>query len=425
MANYHIIDRRENPKGKNLPNREKFLKKVKTHIKDQVRKAMGKKSLTDKDGTDITVPNNGIKEPSFEYDYDTGEWDRVLPGNKTFSKGDKVKKPSKSNGGSGGSRSSSGEDEDSFTFTLTRDEYLDIVFDDLELPDLEKTVEMAANLWRRVRSGFRTDGSPNQLDLIRSLKNSLGRRLALRSPVKKHINELEELLATIADGEDKEKLLLEIESLKRKFSAIPWVDQMDLRFRRFDLKPIPNSQAVMFCLMDVSSSMGEAEKEIAKRFYLLLYLFLQRKYEKVQIVFVRHTETASEVNEDEFFHSTISGGTLVSTGIDLVNEIIDSRYNVDAWNIFVVQSSDGDNTSSDNDTCIESMHVLLPKVQHYVYLEIKLGINMMYGSGISGLKTAYEEIVSLYPQLVIESAKSVDTVVDVFRKIFAKKVKIN
>ena len=420
MSDYHIIDRRDNPKGKNLTNRQKFLKKVKKQLKDQVRDAMGKRRITDSAGEDIKVPIDGIGEPSFDYDRSTGEWERILPGNKEFTPGDRIKKPPSGGGSGKGQGSNGGGGEDDFRFSITKDEYLDIVFEDLELPDLIKKTEKAATTFHRVRAGFKTDGNPSQLDLVRSMKNSLGRRLALRKPLERKADELEALLA---DSENPEMLAEEIEKLRRKRNGIPWFDPMDLRYRRWDLKPVPNSQAVMFCLMDVSGSMGKGEKEIAKRFYLLLYLFLQRQYEKVQVVFVRHTEDAKEVGEDEFFNSQESGGTVVSSGLGLVNNIIKDRYPLDAWNIYVVQASDGDNYSQDNRVCTELLNEILPKVQYYVYAEVKeSGIQqqmfMMHQD--TGLWDVMDELMDAYPQLINVKIPSVDSVVPVFREVFAK-----
>ena len=414
MSDYHIIDRRDNPKGKNLPNRQKFMKKVRKHLKEQVRDAMGKKRITDSDGTDIVVPSDGISEPSFDYDRNTGEWDRILPGNKNFSTGDRVKKPDGESSGRGSKAGNGGDGEDDFRFTITRDEYLDMVFEDLELPDLVKTSEKAAVAWQRARAGYKTDGNPSQLDLVRSLKNSLGRRLALRKPIERRIGELE---AQLESSDDADALLEEIAKLQRKRNAVPWVDQMDMRYRRWDKKPVPNSQAVIFCLMDVSGSMGDGEKEIAKRFYLLLYLFLERQYEKVQIVFVRHTDTAKEVDEREFFYGTESGGTVVSSGLAKVNEIIAQRYPQDAWNIYVVQASDGDNWPSDNDACMEQLAKLMPLVQYYVYAEVKTYNPMFHTTGLWDLM---EEQKPIYSQLAVVSIPSVAQVVPVFRQVFAK-----
>lgn len=421
MSDYHIIDQRSNPKGKNLPNRQKFLKKVKKYLRDQVRGAIGKRKITDSKGENIRVPVDGISEPSFDYDRTTGEWDRILPGNRDFSVGDRIRKPPKGEGSGNGQGSNGGGGQDDFTFSITKEEYLDIVFDDLELPDLVKQTEKAATIWHRIRAGFKTDGNPSQLDLVKSMKNSLGRRLALRKPLERKIEELEDQLET---AEDPVPIFEEIARLKKKRNGIPWVDPMDLRYRRWDLNPVPNSQAVMFCLMDVSGSMGQVEKEIAKRFFLLLYLFLQRKYDKVQIVFVRHTEKAKEVDEEEFFNSQESGGTVVSSGLELVNSIIKERYPLDVWNIYVVQASDGDNYSHDNVTCTELLRELLPKVQHYVYTEVKdtYGLRevFMISARQSGLWDIMSNLTNEFAQLVSVKIVRIEDVVSVFRAIFAK-----
>lgn len=424
MSDYHIIDRRSNPKGKNLPNRQRFLKKVRKNLRDQVRGAMNKRRITDGGGQDVSVPVDGISEPSFDYDRNSGGWDRILPGNKDFVVGDRIKKP-ESGGGKGGGKQAGngGGGEDDFRFTITRDEYLDMVFDDLELPDMIKRTEKAAVSFQRSRAGFKTDGNPSQMDLVRSLKNSLGRRLALRKPIERKIEELESLLE---DDPENETTLAELEMLRNKRNSIPWVDQMDLRFKRWEQKPIPNSQAVMFCLMDVSGSMGDREKEIAKRFYLLLYLFLQRKYEKVQLVFVRHTEEAEEVDEDTFFYDQESGGTVVSSGLRLVNNIINERYPLDAWNIYVVQASDGDNYSGDNEESRQLLEEILPKVQYYVYAEVRdfNGFhNAMYAGRTTGVWSIMEELVWQYEQLAMVQISHVDRVVPIFRQVFARERK--
>jgi len=419
MAEYHIIDRRENPKGKNLPNRQKFLKKVKKTLKSQVRGAMGKKNITDSSGTDISIPSDSIDEPTFDYDRTTGEWDKILPGNDQFLSGDRIKKPTKQGGGTGSGSGGSGGGEDNFNFTITREEYLDIVFEDLELPDLIKTSEKAAVLWENVRAGFKTDGNPSQLALIRSLKNSLGRRLALKKPTELEIAKLEEELN---QGGDSDILQPLIDALIRKKQAVPWIDPIDLRYRRWDKQPVPNSQAVIFCLMDVSASMGSNEKEIAKRFYLLLYLFLQRQYEKIEIVFIRHTDTAAEVDEHEFFYGKDSGGTIVSSGIKLVNEIIENRYPIDAWNIYVSQASDGDNSPSDAAACKQELDKLLPLVQYYVYTEVKAISSNMYGYlSVTSVWKLMEEFAKTNTKLIVVNVPSVSSVVDIFRRVFAKK----
>ena len=424
MSDYTIIDRRKNPGGKNLTNRQRFLKRVRKHIKDQVRDAMNTRKIKSKDGEDVVVPVDSINEPSFDYDRTTGEWEKVLPGNRDFVVGDSITKPQKRGSGSGKQGGTSGPDQDNFRFSISRDEYLDMVFEDLELPDLIKRTEKAAVTFMKHRAGYQSSGSPSTLDLIRSLKNSLGRRLALRRPKDEDVDALQLKADDPALTEDERNIAaLALEKLLRKRTLVPWIDPIDIRYRRWEQHPIPNARAVMFCLMDVSGSMGEKEKEIAKRFYLLLYLFLQRKYEKVDIVFVRHTERAKECNEDEFFNSQESGGTVISTGIELVNTIINDRYPLDSWNIYVVQASDGDNHTYDNERVTELLQVILPKVQYYVYAEVRdtpIQQSFFYGVHDTSVWSLMKNMAEAFAQLCYVKIDDVSNVVPVFRQVFSK-----
>ena len=128
----------------------------------------------------------------------------------------------------------------------------------------------------------------------------------------------------------------------------------------------------MFCLMDVSASMGEREKDLAKRFFILLHLFLKRKYDRVDIVFIRHTHEASEVDEQEFFYGKESGGTIVSSALKEMIEIREKRYPVADWNIYCAQASDGDNSGNDTDGCVELLDArpFCRSTQYFAYIEI-------------------------------------------------------
>lgn len=427
MSDYSIIDRRKNPKGKNLPNRQRFLKRVKKYLGEQIKKNMKTKSITNKDGADISIPNRGITEPNFDYDTNTGHWERILPGNKDFVEGDRIPKPQGGQGGSGNKDAGQGSSEDDFEFTISKEEYLDLVFEDLELPDLIKKTDQAAITYSRHRAGYQVNGNPSQLDLIKSLKNSMGRRLALKRPNKDDIKQLEEELELLSkDPEQKDKaeeVRLKLEALLRKKSAIAWVDPIDIRYKRFEKQPIPYAKAVIFCLMDVSASMEEREKEIAKRFYLLLYLFLQQKYKKVDIVFIRHAEEAWESTEEEFFYSTESGGTKISSGLTLIENIIKERYDPNDYNIYVVQASDGDNFASDNEEVEGVLNTIMPLLQYYVYLEIKktnYNDGYFYGDYHSSLWYVMSHISTIFKNLKFVSIDNVDEVVSIFRHIFHK-----
>ena len=147
-------------------------------------------------------------------------------------------------------------------------------------------------------------------------------------------------------------------------ALIPYIDPLDVRYRRFEAQPKPVAQAVMFCLMDVSGSMTEHMKDLAKRFYVLLYIFLKRRYKNVDVVFVRHTHQAQEVDEDTFFNSPETGGTVVSTALEVMQGVVAERYSPDSWNIYAAQASDGDNTASDNDkTAALLVDTILPVCQ--------------------------------------------------------------
>lgn len=422
MTDYTIIDRRVSPKGKNLSNRQRFLERTKQWVKQKVRERSSERGLTSNEDESISISSDDISEPTFDYDRKKGVWDRVLPGNKDFLPGDKIKRD-QSGQGKGNKASDSGEGEDDFVFTISKDEYLDILFEDLELPDLIKHSENAAVTFARQRAGFSTSGSPNNLDLEKSLKNALGRKIALGFPLDKKIKEKEQELL-LANEEDKPAIQIELDLLKKRRLAITYIDQVDVRYKRHNQVPIPNSQAVVFCLMDVSGSMGKEEKDTAKRFFLLLYLFLQRKYKKVDIVFVRHTTDADECSEHEFFYGTVSGGTMVSAGVKAVNEIIQARYPLDAWNIYTVQASDGDNFDNDNDALKAELEALLPKCQYYVYNEVMQTHSYRFSEdNITNVIQVMNLLKDAHDNLSVIRTGSIDEVVPNFREIFTKKDK--
>src|SRR5580692_9563502 len=191
----HFIDRRLNPKGKSLGNRQRFIRRARAQIRDAVQKSLKDSAVADlaKDRK-IKISTKGTREPRFRLDpKSAGERDFVLPGNKEFSTGDEIKKPRAGEGaGRGKDAADSGESEDDFEFTMTQDEILDIFFEDLELPNLVRTTlkETPSRIWRR--SGITTAGSPTQINLIRTMRHAFGRRLALKRPRTQDITALEE-----------------------------------------------------------------------------------------------------------------------------------------------------------------------------------------------------------------------------------------
>ena len=440
-----IIDRRQNyNKNKNISNRQRFIERVKGQIKDNVNLNIQKGKLSDlAKGEKIKIRVKDTKEPKFGQDSDTGTNDSVVPGNDRFNKGDEINKPQSSSGR--GRRGSLDEDStDDIVFTLTKDEFYDLLFEDLELPDMVKKDIKGSTTTLPERRGYTTTGSPNNLDIVRSSKNAMGRRIALKRPGKKKLREMEEELerilavpffASVKEQEKREeriqKLKNQIEKMRKKQKAIPYLDPIDVRYRRFDRIPKPITNAVMFCLMDVSGSMGEKEKDISKRFFLLLYLFLTRKYEKVDIVFIRHTTHADEVDEYTFFHDPLSGGTKISSGLELIDNIIDQRYDIDKTNIYISQASDGGNYSFDNEECDRIIKDrLMKKIQYFAYIEIfdaelfarNMLSNFMGEEDSFTLWDYYEKLSKQYTNFKIKKISDKNEIFQVFKDLFAKKV---
>ncbi|MCB9955825.1 MAG: YeaH/YhbH family protein [Caulobacterales bacterium] len=437
MNQFHFIDRRKNPKGKSLGNRQRFLKRARTQIKEAVNKSLRDRSLKEiEKGEKITIPSKSTAEPRFRLDPDSGEREMVHPGNKEFTAGDKIKKPPKGGGkGQGKQASDSGEGEDSFQFTLTQDEFLDIFFEDLELPNLVKRSlkEVKANAYRR--AGFTVAGSPTNMNLIRTMRNAHGRRLALRRPSTREVNELKARLFELerisqpseAEIAEKKALIIKLEEMEARRRWAPFIDPLDVRYNAYEPTPVETTSAVMFCLMDVSGSMGEREKDLAKRFYMLLYLFLTRRYERVEVVFIRHTHHAEEVDEQTFFYSRQSGGTVVSTALEKMLEVQKERFPASDWNIYVAQASDGFTQSGDAQLCVEMLdRQVMPISQYYAYIEIlderELEVFSDADSGAE-LWRAYRGFAPKWPNFAQTRIARPQDIFPVFRELFSKNAK--
>lgn len=419
-----IVDRRLNSKNKSTVNRQRFLERYKKHIKKAVSEAIDKRSITDiHSGEKISIPSKDISEPIFHHGRG-GVNTRVLPGNKEFVTGDQIQRPEGGGGGSGkGDASDSGEGVDDFVFNISQDEFLNFMFEDLALPNLVKRHLAGDEEFKYHRAGISNEGNPGRINIVRSLQSANARRIALTSKKRKRLKALEaeaHELAHAAHPEDESKLkalLEEIQSLKGRISKVPWIDDFDLKYNLHVKHPIPQSRAVMFCIMDVSGSMDQATKDIAKRFFLLLYLFLQRNYERTEVVFVRHHTSAKEVDEQEFFYSRETGGTIVSSALRLSDEIIEQRYPSNQWNIYAAQASDGDNWNDDSTICYKLLvDKLMPKLQYFSYIEITSREHQ-------ALWSAYEKVAEAFPDsFAMRQLTGVGDIYPVFRQLFKKKV---
>jgi uncharacterized sporulation protein YeaH/YhbH (DUF444 family) len=258
--------------------------------------------------------------------------------------------------------------------------------------------------------------------VVRTLKTALGRRIALGAPASECLRlAREELARAMQDGATAETIDAaerEIAELEARIKRVPFLDEIDLRYRNRVSVPQPVARAVMFCLMDVSASMNEEKKDLAKRFYTLLYLFLARKYEQVELVFIRHTEDAEEVDEQTFFHDTKSGGTVVYSALELMHQICSARYPASSWNIYAAQASDGDAFGADVGKSGRFLREqLLPLARHFAYIEIP-------DEGAwqaSSLWTEYQQLVQdRQLNFAMRSVTQRDEIYPVFRELFKK-----
>lgn len=414
----HIVDRRLNPSGKSLENRQRFLRRAKTLVQGAVKKASQDRDIKEVlEGGEVTIPLDGMNEPRFHTE--GGVRDRVLPGNKKFVEGDILQRPQSKGGGGNGA--GEGDGEDAFRFVLSRDEFVDIFLDDLELPDLSKRKLAEVENEGLRRAGYTTSGSPANISVGRTVRLAMARRVALQRPRPEAIAELEAELEHC--NEDRRmQLVAEIERLKSKIKRIPFIDPIDIRYRRFETVPKPVAQAVMFCLMDVSGSMSEHMKDLAKRFYMLLYVFLTRRYKKVEIVFIRHTDRAEEVDEQTFFHGPASGGTLVSSALEKMHEIVQSRFRPADWNIYAAQASDGDNSYADSDrTGALLRDAILPVSQFFAYLEVGESGGHPFEMSESSLWTLYQRLRSEGEPLSMRKVNDRSEIFPVFHDLFQRR----
>ncbi|MGB0086420.1 MAG: YeaH/YhbH family protein [Rhodomicrobiaceae bacterium] len=372
----YIIDRRLNPKEKSLGNRQRFIRRARDDIRNAVNEALKKRKVSEAEGGEnIRIRSKSLHEPSFHLGRD-GARDFVLPGNKGYIVGDLIPKPPEGAGGGGPHGSPDGHGEDDFVFTLSKEEFLDLFFEDLKLPNLIKTKLKDVRSPNPVRAGYTTSGPPAKLNRIRTMRNSIARRIALRRPSLEEIAELEaELEAAEAEASPDEAqinlLRARTARLKHLRKTIAFIDPFDLKYNRYERLPKPITQAVMFCLMDTSASMTQSLKDLAKRFFMLLHIFLSRHYRDVDVVFIRHTSVASEVDEETFFRSTETGGTVISSAFEEMRKVVAERYPADEWNIYAAQASDGANDLGDMARCIDMLdEAILPLCQYFAYIEV-------------------------------------------------------
>ena len=425
-----IINHSDQPAKRSLVNVDRFMKRNAAAIREALRQKISDEGNGFTDilkSREITLKT--LRQPSFHLDASTGDKLYVIPGNTVFVPGDVIPQPPSASGkGQGGDQGGDGEDD--FKFDLSEEMARDIFFEDMELPDLVKKqlADMTSPEWKR--AGYKSQGSPNMLAIGPTARKALMRRNALGRPKRPELREAEEKLAdleakdilTAEEQAECVKLRHRIAVMKRKRSAIPFMDTQDLRYRRFEIQPRPVAQAVMFCLMDVSGSMTEHMKDLAKRFYMLLYVFLTRRYRHVEIVFIRHTDRAEEVDEETFFHGPASGGTMVSSALQAMHDIVRSRFRPSDWNIYAAQASDGDNSISDSALTGRLLtENILPVSQFFAYLEVGEASGSTFEMPDSSLWTLYQRLRSEGAPLSMRKVSNRSEIFPVFHDLFQRR----
>ncbi|PYG88447.1 hypothetical protein LY28_01296 [Ruminiclostridium sufflavum DSM 19573] len=324
-------------------------------IEDSIKKNLGniiaEESIIGKSkDKKIKIPIKGIKEYQFIYGKSKPG---IGVGNGEEKRGDKFSGEEQSN--SGKDKAGNQEGEEIYETEITIEEVVRYLFDDLELPDIDKKQlsQLEEKSYRKL--GYQNRGIPPKLAKKRSVVEKIKRKQSFKRAIAEKSQ---------AQPED-----ISSDNENRRF---PFVEE-DLRYYRIKEENKRDYNAVVLCIMDVSGSMDQTKKYLARSFYFLLYQFLQLKYSNVDVVFIAHTTTAKEVNEKEFFHRGESGGTYISSGYEKALEIISQRYSPANWNVYAFHCSDGDNWSEDNKKAIESAKRLCEVCNLFGYGEIVPG----------------------------------------------------
>jgi uncharacterized sporulation protein YeaH/YhbH (DUF444 family) len=415
-----LIDRRPNSRGKSDVNRARFLRRYKTQIQGAVKKMIGERSLTDMEkGGEVRVPRKDISEPSFNFGRG-GDREFVLPGNREYAAGDRIPRTERRRRtGSRHRRRRWRRRGRVRVLAVARRVHADLL-------RRSRAAQSGAHRARQgekytsVRSGYAKSGTPANLAVIRTLSQSLARRIALgggphprdaggRGPVHHRAGR-----GPLGAGRRSVRRARPAAATR---GGLPFIDEPDLRYRNRVLRPEPVSRAAMFCLMDVSASMDEDKKDLAKRFFTLLYLFLTRKYTEVELVFIRHTDDAEEVDENTFFHDTRTGGTVVLSALELADTIRRERY-ANGWNVYAAQASDGDAFGADPARSARFLREkLLPATRYYTYLELCASSESEHSST---LWSEYGRVAEATPNFAMKRASDRSEIYPVFREMFRK-----
>lgn len=372
---------RENSSGgkdRSAEDRRRHRELVEESIKKNLGSIIAEESIIGKSkDKKIKIPIRGIKEFQFIYGKNKPG---VGSGNGTEKRGDKF--AGEAQNGNGKGKAGNQEGEEVYETEITIEEVIRYLFDDLNLPDIDKKQlsQLEEKSYRKL--GYQQKGIPPRL----AKKRSVIEKIKRKQSAKRTINEIIDQADGISDaeklkdeGNTAETLEINKNTVRKKVALsqrFPFIED-DLRYYRIKEENKRDYNAVVLCIMDVSGSMDQTKKYLARSFYFLLYQFIHLKYANVEVVFIAHTTVAKEVNEKEFFHRGESGGTYISSGYEKALDIISERYSPANWNIYAFHCSDGDNWSEDNKRAVESAKKLCEVCNLFGYGEIVPGYYSM------------------------------------------------
>ena len=442
-ATFIFVDRRKTGRGKSLPNRQKLLKRIQDSIKNSRPEdidAQGVKSASSAPAKQLANPvkiaREALNEPTFRYATQSGELDIVLPGNDRWLKGDEFPLDGDDDGQSGAGPGDNGEDD--FVIHVNRNEFYDIFFADCELPDLEQSTEKELPEAILKPAGFQKEGNPGSLSVIRSYRNSIGRRKALTFEDREELESLQLRLDVLMlnnaerDGAVHEDWIAEIQAINRRMieireriAKLPLFEKVDHRYRKTERVMVKSADAVLMMTMDISGSMDEGKKRTARKFFSLQYAFIKRKYPNTDLVFIWHTDDAEECDEETFFTTRVNGGTQISPAIELSHTVIKRDYDANVTNIYWSYAGDCDNFDFDNKLIITAMedHGFLSKLRHAVVCQVGEEMNG-YGGHIGGQTKCwriFQSIANTSKKLHLVKIEDDNAVFDAFKKVYGKK----
>lgn len=324
--------------------RIRHKKKIEKAIKESIKDVIAEESIIGQNGKKkIKIPVRGLKEYRFIFGNNEKNKSVGSGGEHNLKRGQKIGKKRGTKGSAQGGREGGNErGEEYYDVELTLEELAEYLFNDLRLPDLEKKQFRFVSQETIKRKGYRFKGIRPRLSKKETVKRKIRRR------------KMAEKVGTYDPNSDE---------------RFPFHND-DLKYHHIKPKIKENSSAVIFFLMDVSGSMSQERKYLARSFFFLLYQFLNHKYEKVEVVFISHSTHAERVSEDDFFRIASTGGTLISSALDKELEIIDKEYHPSTWNIYTFYCGDGENWPSDNERVVDEFKKIKDVNQLVGYCEI-------------------------------------------------------